>query len=451
MRQVIVGLLTFIVFTGLTASPCGAEDVIPGSAVSVVSEVAGEEIEVTEQTTEENTEATEESTEAPEVKPDAIKLTKPASFKTTAIKDGIKLSWKKVSKAQQYEVYRKKKGADSYKLIETTKKCAYKDETAKYGVTYAYKVRAIAVSEGETYKSKYTEVKKCCTYRIDPSKPMVALTFDDGPSIYTPGILDALEENQCRATFFEVGNRVEQYEDTVLRIDEMGCEIGNHSYDHANLGNASASKIRKEISSTDAKIKKVIGKKPVLMRPPYGSIGTTLRQNVGKPMIMWSIDTLDWKSRNADKVYQNVMNNVSDGDIILMHDLYSSSREAAKRIIPELKKKGYQLVTVSELAEYKKVKLSAGERYSQIKGKSKAKTTACVQWVPALHPGRECCDFATGNLGSGISGGLAVEIVGHIVDYDSMANNILRPETPRIELHPAITVAQEKRWQITGV
>ena len=451
MRQVIAGLLTFIVFTGLTASPCGAEDVIPGSAVSVVSEVAGEEIEVTEQTTEENTEATEESTEAPEVKPDAIKLTKPASFKTTAIKDGIKLSWKKVSKAQQYEVYRKKKGADSYKLIETTKKCAYKDETAKYGVTYAYKVRAIAVSEGETYKSKYTEVKKCCTYRIDPSKPMVALTFDDGPSIYTPGILDALEENQCRATFFEVGNRVEQYEDTVLRIDEMGCEIGNHSYDHANLGNASASKIRKEISSTDAKIKKVIGKKPVLMRPPYGSIGTTLRQNAGKPMIMWSIDTLDWKSRNADKVYQNVMNNVSDGDIILMHDLYSSSREAAKRIIPELKKKGYQLVTVSELAEYKKVKLSAGERYSQIKGKSKAKTTACVQWVPALHPGRECCDFATGNLGSGISGGLAVEIVGHIVDYDSMANNILRPETPRIELHPAITVAQEKRWQITGV
>ena len=95
------------------------------------------------------------------------------------------------------------------------------------------------------------------------------------------------------------------------------------------------------------------------------------------------------------------MNNVSDGDIILMHDLYSSSREAAKRIIPELKKKGYQLVTVSELAEYKKVKLSAGERYSRIKGKSKAKTTACVQWVPALHP--------------------------------------------------AITVAQEKRWQITGV
>ena len=103
MRQVIAGLLTFIVFTGLTASPCGAEDVIPGSAVSVVSEVAGEEIEVTEQTTEENTEAIEESTEAPEVKPDAIKLTKPASFKTTAVKDGIKLSWKKVSKAQQYE------------------------------------------------------------------------------------------------------------------------------------------------------------------------------------------------------------------------------------------------------------------------------------------------------------------------------------------------------------
>lgn len=285
-----------------------------------------------------------------------VKLVHPASFQAIAVKDGIRLSWKKSEGAQKYQVYCKKSGADTYTLIKTTKNCTYTDKTAKYGVDYVYKVRAIAASGGKTVKSKCSPVKKCCTYHIDSSKAMVALTFDDGPSQYTPGILDTLEKYESRATFFEVGNRIDWYPGTVLRIDQMGCEIGNHSYDHAVLGNASASKIRSEISITDAKIKKITGKTPLLFRPPYGSVGSSLRKNAGKPLILWSIDTLDWKSKNADRVYQSVMNQVSDGDIILMHDLYASTRDAVKRMIPELKKRGYQLVTVSELKYYKKEK-----------------------------------------------------------------------------------------------
>lgn len=248
-----------------------------------------------------------------------------------------------------------------------TKKCVFTDKTAAYGVSYYYRIRAVSISETTTSKSPFCEKVRCCTYHIDPSKPMVALTFDDGPSQYTPGILDTLEKYESRATFFEVGNRVNQYPDTVMRISRMGCEIGNHSYDHALLGNASAAKIHSEISGTDEKIKAITGKKTTLLRPPYGSIGSSLRRNAGLPMILWSIDTLDWKYRNADTVYRSVINHVKDGDIILMHDVYGSTRTAVQKIVPELRKRGYQLVTVSELAQNKKVTLSAGKSYFQMR------------------------------------------------------------------------------------
>ena len=350
--------------------------VMPGRAAEAAPEdviiiTPDEETDETAEEIEEATETPTDDTEKTTDDPKPIKLKQPVSFQAEAVKNGIGLSWKKVSGAQKYEIYRKISGADGgYTLIRTTKKCTYTDKTAKYGVRYLYKIRAVAVSGDKIYKSTYSLKARCCTYHIDPSKPMVALTFDDGPSQYTSGILDTLEKYESRATFFEVGNRVDWYPDTVLRISQLGCEIGNHSYDHALLGNASAAKIHREISTTDAKIKAITGKKPSLLRPPYGSIGISLRQNAGKPMILWSIDTLDWKSRNADKIYRSVINQVKDGDIILMHDIYGSTRTAVTRIIPELRKRGYQLVTVSELAQYRNVKLTAGGRYSQMRPQS---------------------------------------------------------------------------------
>ncbi|MDY4922667.1 polysaccharide deacetylase family protein [Frisingicoccus sp.] len=365
IKKMAAFLLMLGITTGMTVIPCSMAEAASEDVIIIAPDEntdEEEDIVISEDTEDSEDPLTDDITEnttdeAPEVIETLVKLVHPASFQAIAVKNGIKLSWKKSEDAQKYELYRKKSGTDAYTLIKTTKNCTYTDKTAKYGVDYVYKVRAIAVSVGTTVKSKCSPVKKCRTYHIDPSKPMVALTFDDGPSQYTPGILNTLEKYESRATFFEVGNRIDRYPDTVLRIDQMGCEIGNHSYDHAVLGNASASKIRSEISTTDAKIKAITGKTPVLFRPPYGSIGSSLRQNAGKPMILWSIDTLDWKSKNADRVYERVMDHVSDGDIILMHDLYSSTRDAVKRIIPELKKRGYQLVTVSELAQYKNKKL----------------------------------------------------------------------------------------------
>lgn len=344
-------LLSCMLLAGITVTPCYARGEISQNFVHISPD-----------------KETGDAIKTPADDPKPVQLTSPASFQAKALKNGIRLSWKEAAHAQKYLIYRKICGEKGgYTLIKTTKKCVFTDKTAAYGVSYYYRIRAVSISGKATSKSPFCEKVRCCTYHIDPSKPMVALTFDDGPSQYTPGILDTLEKYESRATFFEVGNRVNQYPDTVMRISRMGCEIGNHSYDHALLGNASAAKIHSEISSTDAKIKAITGKKTTLLRPPYGSIGSSLRRNAGLPMILWSIDTLDWKYRNADTVYRSVINHVKDGDIILMHDLYSSTCTAVQKIVPELRKRGYQLVTVSELAQYKKVTLSAGKSYSQMR------------------------------------------------------------------------------------
>ena len=351
IRRMTGVLLTCMLLAGMAVTPCHAKGEISEDMVTISPD--GEEEDTID-------------TPADDSKP--IQLTSPASFQAEAVRTGIRVSWKKVPGAQKYLIYRKICGEkDGYALIKTKKTCTFTDKTAVYGVNYYYKIRAVSESKGRTVKSPFCKKALCCTYHIDPSKPMVALTFDDGPSPYTPGILDTLEKYGSRATFFEVGNRINQYPDTVLRISRMGCEIGNHSYDHPLLGNASAAKIYSQLSRTDTRIKAVIGKKPVLFRPPYGSIGSSLRNNAGRPMILWSIDTLDWKNRNADAVYWAVMNHVKDGDIILMHDLYGSTRTAVQKIVPALQKRGYQLVTVSELAQYKKVTLSAGKSYSQLR------------------------------------------------------------------------------------
>ena len=124
--------------------------------------------------------------------------------------------------------------------------------------------------------------------------------------------------------------------------------------------------MKSQLRKTDKLLKGVTGKKAFLMRPPYGSVSSTLRKWVKKPMILWSIDTLDWKTRNAKKTVKAVMSGVKDGDIVLMHDLYKESRDAAVKLIPKLIRKGYQLVTVSELAEYKGISLEDGKKYYSI-------------------------------------------------------------------------------------
>lgn len=197
----------------------------------------------------------------------------------------------------------------------------------------------------------YFNEKGVLTRKIDKNKKMVALTYDDGPSIYTPRVLKTLKENNAVATFFVVGNRVPTYSDTVKKAHDMGCEIGNHTYEHKNLTRVSEAEVKRQITKTNRNVKKVTGQAPVIVRPTGGATNANVKQWVGMPSIIWSIDTLDWKTRNAGSTKKAVLDHVKDGDIVLMHDLYSATASASETIIPELVKRGYQLVTVSELAE----------------------------------------------------------------------------------------------------
>jgi len=191
---------------------------------------------------------------------------------------------------------------------------------------------------------------------VDPSKPMVALTFDDGPSGVTPRILDSLEAHGARATFYMVGNRMNSYPDTIRRMTALGCEVGNHTWNHTYLTSLSAEGIHGNLNQMDSTLQAIVGVRCSTMRPPGGYISAASQQalaSYGVPAIMWSIDTLDWKTRNAQATINSVLSRVRDGDIILMHDLYGATADAAAVLIPELINRGYQLVTISELAAHR--------------------------------------------------------------------------------------------------
>lgn len=199
---------------------------------------------------------------------------------------------------------------------------------------------------------------------IDKDQPMIALTFDDGPGKRTGELLDALEKYDAHATFFMLGQKVSQYKSEVKKMKDIGCELGSHSYDHPNFTKLSPDSIQKQMNTTNDKFVGAAGSKATVMRPPYGAINDTVKANVGLPMILWNIDTLDWKTRNAQKTIDTVMELVGDGDIILMHDIHSETIDAALELIPKLEDAGYQLVTVSELAAAKDKKLKNGGKYT---------------------------------------------------------------------------------------
>ena len=241
-------------------------------------------------------------------------------------------------------------------------------EVNKYGVVTAKGGGSAVV----TVTTVDGGLQASCSYNIsyprgiDPTKPMVAITFDDGPCKNTYRIVDILASYGAVATFFEVGQNVNNFPDAVRYADAYGNEIASHSYNHPNLQSLGYSDIRNQVNWTNNAIYNAVGYKPTLFRPPYGSRSTYVDNAVGMPMILWSVDTLDWKSRNANSVYNITMNNTRDGSIILMHSLYTTTADALEMILPALIEQGYQFVTVSELAEYRGYTLSAGNRYASL-------------------------------------------------------------------------------------
>jgi peptidoglycan/xylan/chitin deacetylase (PgdA/CDA1 family) len=202
---------------------------------------------------------------------------------------------------------------------------------------------------------------------IDPDKPMVALTFDDGPSNVTPRILELLNQYGGKATFCVIGNRVEGFSTIVGELYAAGNEIIGHSWDHKNLVKLTGAEIWRELVDTNEAITAATGFTPRLYRPPYGSVNDVLRgvsTQLGLSLINWSVDTLDWKTKNPDKTYESIMSSVKDGSIILCHDIYTATADAMEYVIPELIAQGYQLVTVSELLSFSDRAVEAGNIYN---------------------------------------------------------------------------------------
>lgn len=198
-----------------------------------------------------------------------------------------------------------------------------------------------------------------------PKEKAVALTFDDGPSRDNDGtILETLQANGAHATFFVLGNRARVDGDIMQMILDAGCEIASHSWDHPQLSKIKWKKAKSQIDRTDQIVSKLLnGYQISLLRPPYGSISETMRKKVKKPMILWSLDTEDWKSRNAKKVFNRVKKEVKDGDIILMHDIHPETAEAVKKIVPWLSEQGYDMLTVTELMARKGKTMEGGKAY----------------------------------------------------------------------------------------
>lgn len=201
-------------------------------------------------------------------------------------------------------------------------------------------------------------------------KKTIALTFDDGPSSFTGRLLDCLEKNNAKATFFMVGKEIESFPEEVKRMEELGCELGNHTYSHTDLTTLSAEEISNEIGTVDKLLYDLTGHGATVVRPPYGSINDNVRSTVGTPMMLWSVDTLDWETEDVQKIVDTVMSSAEDGAVILMHDIFKTSVDAAEIIIPKLIKEGYELVTVHELAEKYGITMESGIAYGAMKKES---------------------------------------------------------------------------------
>ena len=199
--------------------------------------------------------------------------------------------------------------------------------------------------------------------KIDKSKKMIALTFDDGPNYNTSKIIDVLNKYDIKATFFVLGNRAINNKDILKKMADSGMEIGNHTYNHLLLTKYDENKIRSEIEDTSEVIYSATKKRPKLLRPSYGSVNNKIKKVANMPIIIWDIDTLDWKYHNSKRITSRVVNKVRDGDIILMHDIYSASLNALSNIIPILQDNGYEFVTIDELFYYKGISLENGKVY----------------------------------------------------------------------------------------
>lgn len=217
-----------------------------------------------------------------------------------------------------------------------------------------------------TVKGKYSGLTASCKVKVC-NVIQVAITFDDGPSSHTPKLLDYLKESGIKATFFIVGNRINSYKGTVKRIVNEGHELGYHSYSHKNHKKLSTEQIKSDFKKANNLVKDLSGSAFTLWRAPGGNINERVLNAIDLPHIMWSVDTLDWKYRNVDHVYNAILKNSDDGEIILLHDLHKTSVEGAIKAMKKMQAGDYEFLTVTELLSRNGTAPSNNKSYSKVK------------------------------------------------------------------------------------
>lgn len=225
---------------------------------------------------------------------------------------------------------------------------SYRDPNNPFVINLPYSYFTLEKKEKHNVVFKY-EVKE---KSIDPKKKVIALTFDDGPSKYTKDLLKLLKKYDVTATFFVLGNKVPLYTETLKKMISNGNEIGNHSYNHKLMSSLKKEEIIEQIEQTQSALKSTLGYTPKSLRPTYGSVNQKIRENTSLTIVLWNVDTLDWKIKDPKKIAERGLK-VKDGDIILMHDSKERTIKALSIMIPKLLDEGYQFVTISELEEVK--------------------------------------------------------------------------------------------------
>ncbi|MCI6353695.1 polysaccharide deacetylase family protein [Eubacterium coprostanoligenes] len=278
--------------------------------------------------------------------------------------NSLKISWQANSKCGGYEIqYAKSKDFSDKQSINVKDVNSESTDVMELAVgdEYNVRVRSYVYFNEQKINGKWSKIKNVKVLdaagiaKVDATKPMIAVTFDDGPGYNgaSDKILDVIEKYHIKATFFMICSNASNLTKNVKRKVALGCQIGNHTYNHEHYGkNVTPNDI---IKGSDA-IEKACGVRPTAFRSPGGITTELIRKTCKQekmPLYYWSLDTQDWKSRNADKVYNAVVKNVSDGDIILMHEIYGSTADAFERMVPVLLKKGYQFVTCDELVAAK--------------------------------------------------------------------------------------------------
>lgn len=213
---------------------------------------------------------------------------------------------------------------------------------------YVLNVMGISVNMNDT--SQADAKGTADGYMEEKSAGKIAITFDDGPNgKYTGKLLDGLKERDVKATFFLIGRYVKEHPELAERISKEGHLIGNHTYNHIAMNQTSEEEVRKELEKASDVIYKVTGEYPQYMRAPYGACSRQLEDSLDMIMVRWTIDPLDWNHETTDEIVKKVVTKAEENDIILLHDCYEASVDAALRIVDILQERGFEFVTVDEL------------------------------------------------------------------------------------------------------